>query len=187
MTKKITYFLISTLLFFLLFFTNHNGLFSQDLSGNDPVPVLDGIIKNKEYSVSIDFKGGKLFISRHKNRLYAGITARTDGWVAIGFNSLRMNNADIIIGYVKGNSKIVKLQRGSGRSHRDYDIPYVLKYNIDENNGNTSLEVEVKIGDKPEDLKFKSDLLNMIIAYGKNDDIRSHHTFRKSVKVKLKN
>lgn len=158
---------------------------SLSLKTTKTSPSIDGKVGKGEYSLSIDIKDGKVFLSKTKNILFAAIKVKTKGWVAMGFNSLRMNNADIVIGYVTNGKGVVKQQKGAGRTHKDSEIPYLLKYGITENKDYTTLEVELRYGKDKKSLYFSDQTLKMIVAYGTKDNIKSYHKFRKPISVKL--
>lgn len=171
---------------FLVFVTSPILLSAQSLTITDHHPNIDGRVTKSEYSLSIDIKDGKIFLSRNNNNLFAAIKAKTSGWVAMGFNSLKMNNADIIIGYVDSHNKIIKTQKGAGRKHKDSYIPYLLKSAIHEKDGSTTLEVELKIGNNVNALPINNETFNMITAYGSKDDLKSYHRFRKVITINIK-
>ena len=175
------------LIFVLIIITTISPLltFGQTLKITNHHPDIDGIISSGEYSMVIKIKNGYIYLSRTNQNIYAAIKAETTGWVAMGFNSLKMNSADIIIGYVNKKEKVIKTQKGVGRTHRNFPIPYVIKSAISEKKGYTTLEVALRIGEKPSDLSLKGATFNMITAYGTKDNLKSYHKFRKPISVKL--
>jgi len=82
-------------------------------------------------------------------------------------------------------TKVILPQKGTGRKHKDATIPYLVKSNISEKNGYTILEVELKVGHNPGDLKIGSGTFNMIVAYGSKDNLKSYHQFRTPITVNL--
>jgi len=53
-----------------------------------------------------------------------------------------MEDAEILIGYVKGRNAILQEHRGKGHKHAENALGYVKNYALDETSGQTTLEVE---------------------------------------------
>ena len=64
--------------------------------------VINGVVQPNEYSLSYETDGMILYLNWIKGTLYAAIMADTNGWVGIGLNAKKMDEADILIGFVKG-------------------------------------------------------------------------------------
>lgn len=67
--------------------------------------VADGVISANEYQNTKDFGDYSVNWSNDSEFIYAGLKAKTAGWVAVGFGpEILMKNADIIVGFVKDGS-----------------------------------------------------------------------------------
>lgn len=144
--------------------------------------TVDGIVEIDEYSYSYNYKQLSLYLNKTSERLYAAVTAETEGWVGVGFDSSKMDNADIIIGYIQDGKTLIKEQKGSGKKHIDSDIPYVKSYAMKESSGKTTLEVELILQDV---IKRGQKTLSMIMAYGKSDSLSKYHKLRAAVEIEL--
>ncbi len=67
---------------------------------------IDGVVEDNEYVNEVTFDGGlyELFWSIDESLVYIAMSARTTGWVAVGFDPITlMENADIVFGWVDGS------------------------------------------------------------------------------------
>lgn len=73
----------------------------------------DGIIDPLEYAYNYTdpVTGVKAFFEQNETLLYVGLEARTSGWIGLawqnyssGFSSAGLNNSDVIVGYVPGET-----------------------------------------------------------------------------------
>ncbi|UCB45958.1 MAG: hypothetical protein JSV25_00600 [Spirochaetota bacterium] len=155
----------------------------QVLQKTKKAAVVDGVVQPNEYSFTYEADEINLYLNWIQGKLYAAIIADTNGWVGIGFNSQKMNDADILIGYVKGGETSFQEQIGKGHKHRDKDLPYLKSFSLKESGGKTTLEVElidnlvIKTGQKT---------LPIIIAFGDADSFSSYHRVKKSLAIALK-
>jgi hypothetical protein len=144
--------------------------------------TVDGLVTPGEYSFSYEYKQIKLDLSKTRDSLYVAVTAQTSGWVAVGFNSMVMNNADILIGYMKDGDALLVEQRGSGHRHSEKALGYVKSFAMNESGRQTTLEVEC---DVTKVIRGEKDNLEIILAYGGNDSPKSYHKLRTSVSIKV--
>jgi hypothetical protein len=164
--------------------------FAQDttLAITTTKPVVDGVVNPKEYSFSKDYGDLQLYVSRTADALYVGVVGNSTGWVAFGLGSLKMDGADIFMGYVDSKGKAqFKPQVGRGHTHHDptsTDInASIVSYAMKETGGKTTLEVELK-----PDLYIKTGqtTLDMIYAVGTDKSFIPTHMFRGWITLKLK-
>lgn len=147
-------------------------------------PTLDGVVQASEYPVVVDTGKAKIWLSRTADTLYAAVSADTTGWVALGFGSLKMDGALMLIGFVGTDGKAqLKLQKGSGHSHGDIESDALVQFAMKEQGGKTVLEAALKassiIGKDAKNLP-------MIWAFGGGDDFTSFMRARGWLTVDLK-
>ena len=145
-------------------------------------PVVDGVVENGEYGYSYETEDMTLLLSRSPGIINAALVARTEGWVGIGFKSSVMDDAEILIGYVKGGKAAYKEQIGTGKRHKDKDLAWVKSLVLSESGGKTTLEVELV---EKGVVDPGSESLSLIIAFGNNDSFSSFHRMKKGLTVEL--
>ncbi|HOX18004.1 MAG TPA: hypothetical protein PKW82_06065, partial [Spirochaetales bacterium] len=64
---------------------------------------LDGVIADAEYATVREASGMRLGfrLSADASTIYASVTVRTAGWVALGFGSPKMDGSRMVLAYVK--------------------------------------------------------------------------------------
>lgn len=181
--KRKIHFLMVSLLFFFIFFYSIYGK-EIVLEQTDNETSVDGIINPEEYSFSFKYKQLTLYLNRTIDRLYVGVIAETKGWIAVGFNTTPvMNNAEILIGFVKDGKITVRKQKVTGRKHEDFDLPYIVSNAMIEDSKKTTLEAEII---PAHIIKPGQKVLNVILAFGADDDITKYHKLRTGVTINLK-
>jgi len=146
--------------------------FSQDqhLAVSSTSPSVDGVVKAGEYTYARDFDHQlTLYASRTADTLYFGVVAITDGWVAVGLGSQKMDGAAIFMGFVDTDGK-VSFKAETGKGHRHVDAPAaisasVISYAIKQEGGKTTLEVAVKAASF---IKQGQSSVDVIYAMGKD-------------------
>lgn len=161
--------------------------FAQDakLAVSANAPTVDGVVKADEYSFTKDFGKVQLFLSRSADNLWIGVVGSTEGWVAVGLDSLRMDRAAMFMGSVDPAGKVqFKPQVGVGRSHKDTaeKTDSIVASAMKEAGGRTTLEFALKEGSW---LTKGQSGLNLIWAYGGRDSFSSLHRGRGSLAVAL--
>lgn len=126
--------------------------------------------------------------------IHIRLTAKTEGWVGIGFNpSTRMKDANFIIGYVKkGNVKVTDHYGITERQH-EKDTKLGGQMNISdiagkEENGVTEITFSVPLNSEDSmDRPLWTDRDNIVLlAYGAGrDSFRAKHKFKTALKVNL--
>lgn len=144
--------------------------------------VVDGVIQSGEYSIHHEFDKMDLFLNWTQSKVYVAVVAETEGWIGVGFGSLKMNNAHILIGFVDNGKAVLKEQKGKGRSHRDTKTLYVQSFEMKETFGNTTLELEFKEEDV---ITPGQKSLGMIIAFGAGDSFTMYHSSRKGFSIDI--
>ncbi len=140
-------------------------------------------VKNMSFSWKVDGKDLKVKMS-----------AKTTGWVGIGFNpSSQMKDADYVIGYVKGGKAQITDDFGNGeRTHKADDklggSNNATLVGGDEKGGVTTIEFSIPLnsGDKTDSVIDPAGETTVLLAYGgKRDSFKSKHKFRTTIKVNL--
>ncbi|HUW69967.1 MAG TPA: hypothetical protein VMX33_07010 [bacterium] len=141
----------------------------QTADGSLPVP--DGRLAQGEYKTVQTMNGITIAgtLSSDKTTLHVAVSAPTQGWVAIGLGSLRMNGAFMVMAFDNAGKPSVFYELGSGHSHAPAtasDIRTAVK----ETAGVTTLEIAL-----PASAYVKAGSLQMIAAFGTKDNIRTMH------------
>jgi hypothetical protein len=147
-------------------------------------PTLDGVVEAAEYPVVMETGKETISLSRTADTLYVAVSANTTGWVAVGFGSLKMDGALMLIGFVGTDGKAqLKLQKGSGHSHGDVESDALVQFVMKEQGGKTVLEAALKASSI-----FGKDAktLPTIWAFGGGDNFTSFMQARGSFTVDLK-
>ncbi len=78
--------------------------------------AADGVITPGEYRSNKSFDGYELWWTADDTYIYVGMKAKTQGWVAVGFDpELMMQGADIVIGSVKDGKLSIADQYSTGQ------------------------------------------------------------------------
>lgn len=123
------------------------------------------------------------------------VDAPTTGWIAVGFDPTRvMKDANFVIGYVQGNSVVVKDQFGNGTFSHKGDTELggsddIIESAGSEQAGRTTIKFTIPIdsGDEYDTVLTPGELHTVLIAYGPNgaDNFTTKHAMRTKVSVKL--
>jgi hypothetical protein len=148
-------------------------------------PTLDGVVVASEYGVAItETNKPTIWLSKTTDTLYVAVSADTTGWVAVGFGSLKMDGALMLIGFVGSDGKAqLKLQKGAGHSHGDVESDALLQFAMKEQGGKTVLEAALKVSSI---IGKDAKTLPMIWAIGGGDNFTSFMRARGSLTVDLK-
>jgi len=160
------------------------GVFAgaQSLGVASQPAVPDGVVEKGEYSWSQTFGVITLHLSRTGERLFAAVEAQAEGWVGIGFGSVRMADAHIFIGYVQGGTVEMQQHRGRGHSHKVLEDAVELEYSLREEGGKTTMELSVPVDAF---VTAGQQSLELIIACSRGDRTRGRHSYRHGLSVEL--
>jgi len=144
-------------------------------------PALDGKIAEGEYSAVRTKDGFTLAASLSADgaTLSVAVSGATQGWIAIGIGTLKMNGSFMIMGYVADGKPFVSYELGKGYSHSPTPAPGASA-TVVESGGTTTLEVALPAADF-----VKNGVLQTIVASGAKDDFRSKHSTRTALELKL--
>jgi hypothetical protein len=153
----------------------------------------DSVITAGEYRNSRSFDNYELWWTADDTFIYVGMKAKTQGWVAIGFDpESMMKEADIVIGYVKDGQLTISDQYSTGQfgPHKP-DVEQggtddILASGGKSDGGFMTIEFKRKLdtGDKLDKPLHKG--VNKIIwAYGSDPQFTIKHTARGSAEIDL--
>lgn len=163
--------------------------FAQDkrLTVSSTRPVVDGVIQTGEYTYVRDFDHQlTLYASRTADTLYFGVVGDTEGWVAVGLGSKKMDGSTIFMGFVDTDGKpSFKTQLGKGKRHVDASADIsalVTSYAIKQAGGKTTLEVAVKADAF---IKSGQSTIDVIYAIGDERSYTKYHSYRGAISLAL--
>ncbi len=147
-----------------------------------------------EYAHTIEEKKMSFSWSVDGPNLLVKISAKTKGWVGIGFNpSKKMKDADFVLGYVKkGKAKITDEFGTADKKHKS-DEKLGTKNDAvllggTEENGVTTIEFSIPLssGDAHDtDIDTVGDTIVLLAYGGSRDSFISTHKYRSTFKVNL--
>jgi hypothetical protein len=156
---------------------------SKGLKKSSNMTKVDGVIQKGEYSYNFSFSDYELFLNWNGDKVYIGVTAETEGWIGVGINSSKMNESHIHIGFVDRGRVVFKEQSGVGKAHKDTNVTYVKAFEMKEDSGNTTMELEY---DQNDIIKPGQKNLEMIMAYGKKDTLTQYHgNTKRGIKIDI--
>ncbi len=146
----------------------------------------DGIINEDEYDNNVTGFRDLFYIywSSDKEMLYMGMKGKTTGWLSVGFNpTLRMKDADIIMGGIKGSDPYIydMYSIGTYGPHPSdtkiggtYDIEL---YMAAENEAYTTVEFSRKLdtGDNYDSVLAKGDTAKILWSLSRSDSVDNKH------------
>lgn len=121
------------------------------------------------------------------------VSAPTTGWVAVGFEPVRMmQGANIIIGYVQDGSAVVTDQVGTSTITHDLDTRNggnddLIEFSGTETDGRTEIRFRMPLdsGDEADQPLVPGNEHTIILAYGNRDDLQSYHVDRTIARIIL--
>lgn len=138
-------------------------------------PVVDGSVASGEYAHSRTLMGGKLVLSWQAaadGGLYLAVSARTNGWVAVGLGSQKMDGSVIYIGSVKDDgTPAFSEDAGKGHGHSPAAARSADQSAVGAAGGWTTVEVHVPAGSLP----FSGASAPFIVAYAGSKDLATWH------------
>lgn len=126
--------------------------------------------------------------------LHVKLTAKTTGWVGIGFNPTKgMKDADFILGYVKKGKVKVRDDYGSSLRKHSKDTKNGGQNNVTlasgkEENGTTEIAFTIPLnaGDSKDSILIADGDTTVLLAYGAGrDSFISKHKYHGTLKVNL--
>ncbi|MFA5078762.1 MAG: DOMON domain-containing protein [Dehalococcoidia bacterium] len=153
----------------------------------------DGVITAGEYRNSRPFDGYDLWWTSDDTYIYIGMKAKTQGWVAVGFDpESMMKDADIVQGFVKDGALSIADQYSTGQfgPHKP-DVEQggtddILASGGKSDGGFTTIEFKRKLdtGDRFDKVLGKG-THKVIWAYGSDPQFTLKHASRGSAEIDL--
>jgi len=138
-------------------------------------PVVNGSVGSGEYAHSQTLMGGKLVLSWQTDAgggLYLAASAKTDGWVAVGLGSQKMEGSVIYIGSVgKDGTPAFSEDAGKGHGHSPAAAQTADQSAVAAAEGWTTVEVHLPAGSLP----FTGSSAPFIVAYSGSKDLTTWH------------
>lgn len=156
--------------------------------------LIAGQAFSAEYDHTVDVKDMAFSWKVDGTNLAVKMSAKTDGWVGIGFNpTKKMQDANFVLGYVKdGETKIVDEFGTTATGHKNDDDlggkNDVTLVGGSEEGGMTTIEFVIPLdsGDEKDGKLVVDGDTVVLLAYGSGrDSFKSKHKFRTSVTVNL--
>lgn len=155
---------------------------AQELPIGPSAVKVDGLISDKEYSLTVPLNNMTLYLTRTADTLYLALSAPTKGWVALGFGSSRMDGARIFIGSVTDGTVSLSEQLGRGHGHNQVGDPLTASYGMVEDAERTTLELALDAGDV---ISAGQSELMVLAAFGGTDEITRYHASRDRLTFQL--
>jgi hypothetical protein len=152
-------------------------------------PTVDGLVDEGEYTKSKSLGGlfgnYKIYWSSDESFFYIALKAKTDGWVAVGFQPEPgdiKKDVDFILGYVSnGEAFVFDLfsERAEGPHRFDESLGgsnNIIDYDGSENDGYTVIEFKRVLNTSdPYDYIVTPGSVNILWSYSPDDDISEAH------------
>ncbi len=154
---------------------------------NSDLHEIDGVIESDEYTNQSVFGDGsyELSWSIEDDIIYIGMTAKTTGWVAIGFSPISLHKgSDIVSGWVDDNGtvNIIDCYFPDMYPPHPHDTSQngtfdILSYNGSEQNGKTVIEFSRKLstGDDLDNDILLNRSMEIMWSYGSTDIWNEKH------------
>ncbi|MBT4513146.1 MAG: hypothetical protein HOC20_13180 [Chloroflexi bacterium] len=152
----------------------------------------DGLVTEYANSSQLD-NDYELYWDIDDQYIYVGMKAKTDGWVAIGFEpSSKMKNADMVFGFVEdGQVRVVDMYSTGNFGPHPEDTEKggtndILEFGGSEDNDYTVIEFKRNLvtGDEY-DNDLTGGTVKVIWAYGSSDDSSQRHSKRGGGEITL--
>jgi len=170
----------------------------QEKTPPSSIPVTtgwkaDGVISGGEYLGAVRYGDFEIHWNSDGEFIYAGIKARTEGHVAVGFKpTTKMLDADMVFGFVKdGEVSIFDMFADAvvGSHPPDTELGGsndILEFGGSEEGGFTTIEFKRALNTGDEYDKELTEGVNKIIwSYGGTDEVSQRHTSRGSGEITL--
>ncbi len=168
--------------FCIVLFSTVLYLSAQVLPQAQEVPSADGIVEKGEYPF-IKTAGKAdigIALSSDSSVLYMFISVPTEGWVALGLGSLKMDGSFMVFAFDNEGKISITEETGKGKLHSINKTSILQTSAVKEKDGITVLEFSVKSADF-----VKNGKLDFIAAYGNRDSRTSIHTWKSPVSVQI--
>lgn len=123
------------------------------------------------------------------DHLYIHMEAEAEGWVAVGFNNRggRMDGANMVIGYLDGESPAFRDDVGQARNHVEANTTAVEEFYLSQEDGTMVMEFSYPLsfpdeeGYNLEEMILEEDYTMIVSLHSSSNDIDQQHTSSGSV------
>lgn len=157
-------------------------LSAQVLPQGQEAPVSDGLVNPGEYPMirAIGKTDIGIALSADKSILYLSITAPSEGWVALGVGSLKMDGAFMVFAFDNKGVPSITEETGRGKSHSINKTNILISSSVKEANGKTVLEFSIKSANY-----VKNGKLDLIAAFGSRDSRTAIHAWKSPLTISI--
>jgi hypothetical protein len=177
--KKILYFLSVILIL--------ASCTTSDDSTSDVETTEDGFSQITAIDMTLEWRA-----TSDNTLLEVRVTAPSTGWVGVGFtqaSTSKMNDANIIMGYVEDNGDVViSDEHGTSQtSHSTDETANVTLISGTESDSETVLWFTIPLdsGDAEDTALTIGEATTLLLAYNSNDNLTTTHTSSKRVKTTI--
>ena len=120
------------------------------LVAQEEAPVVDGIVTEGEYGLSLQYDGITIGLALVGDTLHVAAVAMTSGWVGVGFGSDMMDGARILFSFVDADGQVFFAeQEGRDHTHQDVSDTLASAHAVGEVDGTTTLEAALPAAFRP--------------------------------------
>lgn len=147
------------------------------------LPVADGTASPGEYARVEALKDMNFHytISPDGSTAYLALVAPTKGWVSIGLGSRKMDGAFMVLGMDEAGKATISEETGVKHRHNPNPTKRLVAEAVKESGSATTLEFAVPLAGLARDGS-----LEVLVAYGRKDNLRSYHAKYASTVIQLK-
>lgn len=158
----------------------------------EPLPV-DGS-SAKYPTAPAQLIGTDIHMAHDGEHLYIHMQAEAEGWVAVGFNIRGggMDGANMILGYLDGESPAFRDDVGQAHNHMEADTTAVEEFYLSQENGTMIMEFSYPLsfpdgeGYNLEEMVLEEDYTMIVSLHSSSNDIEQQHTNREIVDFTIK-
>ena len=146
------------------------------------LPVPDGSLSANEYKINGAYGGMNLGVTLGDDgkTLYVALEVPSTGWASVGLGSKKMDGAFIVLGSDSSGSTVISEETGKGHGHKPNATKILITQAVKETGGKTVLEFAI-----PSSAFVKDGNLDLILAYGGKDALKSFHKKHEKVSLTL--
>ncbi|GAB6089216.1 DOMON domain-containing protein [Spirochaeta dissipatitropha] len=153
-------------------------------TGSGPV-TIDGTIDESEYSHLHMTSSMAIYFSRiDDDNIAVAVTAPTQGWLAIGFESARMDGAYMLIAFSQNGEQFFEEHRGSGWSHSKMAEFRVNEYAVAHSPDDHSI-FEAVVPAEIIEINGRGEEFPFIIAHSRQQNFTARHVYRSSERFRI--
>ncbi len=168
-------------------------MYATVFSGDSLSPSSSPVGDKTEFTV-VQVKKFQFSYKVEADRLVCRVSYPTDGWVAVGFNPVKMMlGANFILGCVSAGKPTVSDEFGASETSHSPDTANGGKYDVSEadiitDKGTTTMSFSIPLnsGDVKDAVLEKGKPIKVIFAAGKKPDLKTGHNALGKTTITLK-